>query len=161
MAISVEEWIFVKRYLMDEKGFNEDHAESAANRLMRDPGIFRDFMKYIETQNIPFTMENGIRVENRVHGYTISELMQVYGLSTVGAYLMLSEIHHDKEKAEQHLEDILTYGHEKPVFGSDGKLMRIEFIKPSPPKCDECGEPATWIKEYNRWYCHNCSKYLE
>ena len=35
MAISVEEWIFVKRYLMDEKGFNEDHAESAANSLSR------------------------------------------------------------------------------------------------------------------------------
>lgn len=27
--------------------------------------------------------------------------------------------------------------------------------------CDNCGKPATWIEQYNRWYCYDCEKYLE
>lgn len=27
--------------------------------------------------------------------------------------------------------------------------------------CDNCGKSATWIEEYQRWYCYDCEKYLE
>lgn len=27
--------------------------------------------------------------------------------------------------------------------------------------CSECGGEATWILQYQRWYCYNCKKYLE
>ena len=27
--------------------------------------------------------------------------------------------------------------------------------------CSECGGEATWIPQYQRWYCYNCKKYLE
>jgi hypothetical protein len=33
---------------------------------------------------------------------------------------------------------------------------------PSPAAtiCPTCGRPATYIQQYNRWYCYNCGKYL-
>ena len=33
---------------------------------------------------------------------------------------------------------------------------------PSPAAqiCPTCGRPATYIQQYNRWYCYSCSKYL-
>jgi len=27
--------------------------------------------------------------------------------------------------------------------------------------CPNCGQPATWIEQYQRWYCYGCQKYLE
>jgi len=27
--------------------------------------------------------------------------------------------------------------------------------------CPSCGQPATWIEQYQRWYCYGCQKYLE
>jgi len=29
------------------------------------------------------------------------------------------------------------------------------------PNCPTCGQPATWIPQYQRWYCYDCQKYLE
>ncbi len=26
--------------------------------------------------------------------------------------------------------------------------------------CAECGQPATWVEQYKRWYCYRCKKYL-
>lgn len=33
---------------------------------------------------------------------------------------------------------------------------------PSPAAtiCPTCGRPATYISQYNRWYCYSCSRYL-
>lgn len=28
------------------------------------------------------------------------------------------------------------------------------------PKCTTCSKVATWVKEYNRWYCYDCSEYM-
>ncbi len=28
------------------------------------------------------------------------------------------------------------------------------------PKCTKCSKDGTWVKEYNRWYCYDCSDYL-
>jgi len=27
--------------------------------------------------------------------------------------------------------------------------------------CPYCGKPATWIPQYQRWYCYNCGKYID
>jgi hypothetical protein len=32
---------------------------------------------------------------------------------------------------------------------------------PQTPTCPNCGQQATWIEQYQRWYCYNCEKYLE
>lgn len=26
--------------------------------------------------------------------------------------------------------------------------------------CPECGQQATWVEQYKRWYCYQCKKYL-
>ena len=33
--------------------------------------------------------------------------------------------------------------------------------KPAVRYCPSCGQPATWIEQYQRWYCYGCQKYLE
>jgi sporulation protein YlmC with PRC-barrel domain len=27
--------------------------------------------------------------------------------------------------------------------------------------CPYCGKPATWIPQYQRWYCYNCQRYID
>jgi len=27
--------------------------------------------------------------------------------------------------------------------------------------CPRCGQPATWIPQYQRWYCYSCQQYIE
>ncbi len=27
--------------------------------------------------------------------------------------------------------------------------------------CPYCGQPATWIPQYQRWYCYNCGRYID
>jgi len=47
--------------------------------------------------------------------------------------------------------------------------LRIPFIQWRKGKSEEkkgkicpyCGQPATWIPQYQRWYCYNCQKYVE
>jgi len=42
-----------------------------------------------------------------------------------------------------------------------------QFSHPPPPPpttvaqplCPTCGQPLTFIQEYNKWYCYNCNKY--
>jgi Protein of unknown function (DUF973) len=29
-----------------------------------------------------------------------------------------------------------------------------------PPICPKCGQPATWVAQYNRWYCYTDQQYL-
>ncbi|MCW4013168.1 MAG: hypothetical protein NWF07_09285 [Candidatus Bathyarchaeota archaeon] len=37
----------------------------------------------------------------------------------------------------------------------------IQEQQPKQQYCSECGGEATWIPQYQRWYCYNCKKYLE
>lgn len=34
------------------------------------------------------------------------------------------------------------------------------FKREEKPACPTCGKPLTYIEEYKRWYCYNCSKYV-
>ena len=99
-------------------------------------------------------------------GHTASELMMNYGLSPVGAYLMLSELSADPQKGEGYLRDIREHGHETPTYDDKGRLTKIRFttVSAGPPQgtltCPRCGNPATWIEQYKRWYCYTCKEYL-
>lgn len=44
-----------------------------------------------------------------------------------------------------------------------GILSSFKGLIPKQEKkiCPTCGKPATYIKEYDRWYCYNCKKYLD
>jgi hypothetical protein len=37
----------------------------------------------------------------------------------------------------------------------------VGHAKPKVRYCPSCGQPATWIEQYKRWYCYSCQKYLE
>ena len=162
MTITAEEWVFVKEQMMTRHGFAEDHAEDAANRLMRDPQVFRDFTTYSQTDRLPvLSIKQGdTMTEYSVNGHSVSELINVYELEPVGAFLMLSELSVNPSRGEEYLLRILEDGHEVPVYDSEGNLLRIEFLKVTPKTCPKCGEQASWIKEYNRWYCYKCKEYI-
>jgi hypothetical protein len=43
-------------------------------------------------------------------------------------------------------------------------LSRVSQAPPPPPPanaqmCPSCGQPMTFVQQYNRWYCQNCKKY--
>ena len=42
-------------------------------------------------------------------------------------------------------------------------IVKAEELPPPPsaPICPTCGSPATWIEQYQRYYCYKCRKYLE
>jgi len=162
MMITAEEWAYVKAQLMTRYGFGEDHAEDAANRLMRDQQVFRDFTTYTRTNQLPvLSIKQGDTLtEYSVNDHCVSELINVYELEPVGAFLMLSELSANPTRGEEYLKKILEQGHEVPVYDAQGNLDRIEFHKVLPKTCPKCGEQATWIKEYNRWYCYKCKEYL-
>lgn len=63
----------------------------------------------------------------------------------------------------------------QPAMPSLTPITTAPFSQPAQPKtglklpfkrekeqvmCPTCGQPATWIPQYQRWYCYNCQKYL-
>lgn len=157
MTLKVEDWSYVAEQLKKRFGFTQEHAEDAILRLSRDPKVFNEFVAHLKTGATP---------ERIVAGHTATELMRDYGLSPVGAYLMLSELSANPEKGEGYLRDIKDHGHETPTYDNKGRLTKIRFttVNTAPPQgptlCPRCGKPATWIKQYERWYCYTCKEYL-
>ncbi|MCS7126179.1 MAG: PRC-barrel domain-containing protein [Aigarchaeota archaeon] len=49
-----------------------------------------------------------------------------------------------------------------PVKEEKGKLDVITgvFKRKEKPSCPTCGKPLTYIEQYKRWYCYNCSRYV-
>jgi len=53
------------------------------------------------------------------------------------------------------------------ILSKEKEVPRVE-VKPTPAatgaaaaqNCPTCGKPATWIAQYQRWYCYPCKKYL-
>jgi hypothetical protein len=156
-TLKVEDWSYVAEQLRKRFGFTQEHAEDAITRLSRDPQVFNEFVAHLRT---------GKAAERSISGHTASELMSGYGLSPVGAYLMLSELSANPEKGEAYLTDIREHGHEAPTYDDKGRLTKIRFTTVSPgpaqglPQCPQCGKPATWIEQYKRWYCYTCKEYL-
>jgi sporulation protein YlmC with PRC-barrel domain len=39
---------------------------------------------------------------------------------------------------------------------------KLPFFRKTEQKiCPYCGKPATWIPQYQRWYCYNCQRYID
>ena len=170
MRLTKEDWDYAKEKLVSDHRFTKGHAQDAAKRLHRDPQIFMDFVQFKKTGKLPVLsiQGEGAMTEYTVNGHKVSELVHHYELSPVGAFLMLSEISADPEGGESYLRQILERGHEKPIYGEDGKIVRIEMRKVLPkeplpegtPLCPTCGKPGTWVDQYKRWYRHSCGEYL-
>lgn len=65
-----------------------------------------------------------------------------------------------KEKVELPAEVILpaaTVAAQPPA-----PRLSLPFLRRKEERiCPHCGKPATWITQYQRWYCYNCQKYLD
>jgi len=155
--MSFEQFAYLTEQLTTKFGFETDHAESAANRLIYEDRIYEAVTQY---------MNSGSVVDVEIAGRSIKSLINDYGLEPIGAYLMLVEFAADPEKGEGYLADIIQHGHVEPHY-EDGEVREIEFStvpaveeKDQTPMCPKCGKPATWIEQYKRWYCHECKEYL-
>jgi len=83
---------------------------------------------------------------------------------------------------ESHTHGVISYGRDEEnvnkIFAElDKRIPSVGYIPASPPsvspsptpppppsaavaqKCPACGQPLTFIQQYNRWYCYNCKKY--
>ena len=50
----------------------------------------------------------------------------------------------------------------QPAQAPPVQQSRFSLFKRSEQKiCPHCGQPATWIPQYQRWYCYNCQKYID
>jgi len=157
MTLYIEDYEFVKGVLMTRFGFTEEHAEDALQRLAESPQVFNDLVTYLRTNS-----HSGLSVQ----GHDIDDLMLNYGLSPIGAYLMLSELVVNPGRAAMYLDEMKADVHEDAEYNPDGSIKKITFrtVSASPssgtPTCPRCGKPATWIEQYKRWYCYDCKEYL-
>ena len=156
MSLKIEDYNYVLAELQTRYNFTQDHARDAIERLSDIPALFNAFVSYLRTGN------QGVI---GFGGYTVNDLMQNYGLAPVGAYLMLAELAVNPERAKGYLQRIVEEGHEKAEFNPDRSLKKITFSKvgsseSKTPLCPKCGKPATWIEQYQRWYCYECKEYI-
>ena len=145
--------------LTERYGFDRGHALDAADRLMRKDRVYTDFVNYTQT---------GQATNNKYGGYTLTQLMNDYGLSPVGAFLMLYELEEDAVKGQYYLNQIRIQGHRNKKVTEEGKVeYEFRSVKPSKeneddpkkPNCSVCGKDLTWIEQYKRWYCYECKDY--
>lgn len=156
MSLNIEDYEYVLAELQAKYDFTQDHAVDAIDRLSRIPELFNEFVSYLKTGSVGSLS---------YAGHNINDLMNSYGLSPVGSYLMLVELAYHPEIAKGYLERILEEGHRKAEYNPDGSVKNVKFYKvgagkPKNPVCPKCGKPATWIEEYKRWYCYDCKEYL-
>jgi hypothetical protein len=50
---------------------------------------------------------------------------------------------------------------EAPKTSAPAAAPKPAAQAPKVKYCPDCGQPATWIEQYKRWYCYGCQKYLE
>lgn len=155
MALYVEDYEFVLEQLQARYGFTLDHAAEAIDRLSESPNVFNALVGYLRTGNHPTL---------NIRGHDVKELTSSYALSPIGAYLMLSELAVNPDRAEMYLNDIKQDGHEVVEYNPDGSIKKITHRSigsgSGVPACPKCGKPATWIEQYQRWYCYDCKEYL-
>jgi len=153
--MSFEQFTYIKEQLKKKLGFEDDHAADAANRLIRDNRVYDAASKYLHSNTV---------VDLVIAGHSVNSLINDYKLEPIGAYLMLAEFAANPQKGEQYLTEIREYGHGTPKY-EDGELREIIFTtvpaaEQKTPTCPKCGKDATWIPQYQRWYCHNCKEYI-
>lgn len=152
--MSFEQFTYLKAQLITKYEFEEEHAEDAANRLMSDNRIYEAVTQYMHSDNIS---------DIEIAGHSVTSLVTDYDLEPIGAYLMLVEFAADPATGEKYLSRIREDGHHVPKT-EDGEVVEIEFSSvpaaDQTPKCPTCGKDATWIEQYQRWYCQECKQYI-
>jgi len=155
MTLYVEDYNFVMEQLQARYGFTAEHAADAIDRLSESPNVFNALVAFLRTGNHPSLS---------IQGHDVKELTERYALSPIGAYLMLSELAVNPSRAQGYLEDIWEDGHEIVEYNPDGSIKKITHRTigsgSEAPSCPKCGKPATWIEQYQRWYCYDCKEYL-
>ena len=156
MTLRVEDYMYVLEQLQTQYGFTQEHAEDAIERMSQSPDVFNGFVSFLRTGNHP---------DLSYSGYEVNDLMMNYGLSPVGAYLMLALIAVDPTRAQGYLDDLRDDIMETVEYNPDGSIKKITFrtagiASSETPTCPKCGKKATWVEEYKRWYCYDCKDYL-
>ena len=68
----------------------------------------------------------------------------------------------DLDKAGELLMELFKPVGTPPVVAPVKERPKVaDSAKPRVRYCSDCGQPATWIEQYQRWYCYGCQKYLE
>ncbi len=152
--MSFEQFTYLTGQLTTKYGFEEEHAESAANRLMQYDNIYEAVTEYMHTD---------IVTDIEIAGHSITSLIQDYDLEPIGAYLMMVEFASDPTTGEMYLARLREDGHHVPII-EDGENRGTEFSSvpaaEQTPRCPTCGKDATWIEQYKRWYCQECKQYI-
>lgn len=152
--MSFEQFAYLKTQLISKYEFEEEHAEDAANRLIRDNRIYEAVASYIHTGNI---------ADIEIAGQSVSSLVNEYNLEPIGAYLMMVEFAADPVTGEMYLARLRENGHHVPIV-EDGEIRGTEFSSvpaaDQTPKCPKCGKDVNWIEQYQRWYCQECKQYI-
>lgn len=67
-----------------------------------------------------------------------------------------------KPEAEEKKEEPKKEEKKEEPKKEEKKEEKLEAPPPPPPKttCPTCGKEATYVDQYQRWYCYNCQKYL-
>ena len=157
MTLYIEDYEFVLGELQSTFEFSEEHAKDAIQRLSETPLVFVDLVVFLKTKK-----HSSLKVQE----HDIEDLMLNYGLSDIGAYLMLSELVADPKRGQMYLEIIKEEGHRVAEYNPDGSIKKITFRSDAassstgPPLCPKCGKRATWVEQYKRWYCYECKEYL-
>lgn len=66
------------------------------------------------------------------------------------------------EEEEEPLQMVPPYGmawQQPPTMGYS-QPQQMAPQQPYGAVCPTCGRPATYVAEYERWYCYNCQRYL-
>lgn len=152
--MSFEQFAYLKTQLRSKYGFEEEHAESAANRLMQYDKIYEAVTQFMHTDDIK---------DIEIAGHSVKSLVSDYNLEPIGAYLMLVEFAADPTTGEMYLTRLREDGHHVPII-EDGEIRGTEFSSvpaaDQTPNCPTCGKDATWIEQYQRWYCQECKQYI-
>lgn len=133
-------------------GFDEACAQDAYTRLAKSPQLLADFEAFVHTGAFPVVSIEGRngRAECSVNGHTASELAG-YGLSPIGAFLMLADISADPRSGEQMLSDLRTRGLEVPILDSQRRIVGFKIVS---------FERGPVRKETINRFCTNCGRNL-
>jgi hypothetical protein len=90
----------------------------------------------------------------------------IFGAIIIGVLLLIVYIKFDPAIRGQQQMQMQMGGQQPPAWGAPPVApyaVPAPMAAPAPPAapiCPKCGRPATWVAQYNRWYCYTDQQYL-